>query len=77
MIDIFEVEVIACKELGMVKCPRCYHWSHSMNFDNLCNRCVAIITKHHPDLESFVKIVENLDLRGMKPEDNPEWSKTP
>ena len=46
-----------------------------MNFDGLCNRCVAILCKHHPEHESIPHIMENLEVRGMKPEDNPEWEK--
>lgn len=65
--------VVSCKSLGMVECKRCWHWSYSMNFDNLCNRCVAIICKHYPEHESVPHIIENLEQRGRKPEDNPEW----
>ena len=61
------------KSCGAPKCPRCYHYSWSMNFDGLCNRCVAIITKHHPDHQSITSIIDNLNQRGMKPQDNPEW----
>ena len=57
-----------------VKCPRCYHYSHSMNFDCLCNRCVAIICKYHKEHESYAGIMENLELRGLSQEDNPQWN---
>lgn len=65
--------VQSCAKLGQVKCERCFHWSYSMNFDGLCNRCVAILCKHFPEHEAAAKCVENLALRGLKPEDNPEW----
>ena len=68
-----KVSAVSCKSLGMIECPRCWHWSYSMNFDSLCNRCVAILLKYHPKHESIALINENLELRGMKPEDNPEW----
>lgn len=66
-------EVVVCASLGMIKCPRCYHWSYSMNYDGLCNRCVAILCKHHPGSEFMIGIESNLSERGLKPEDNPEW----
>lgn len=68
-----EVRVISCKSLGQVKCPRCYHWSYSVNFDNLCNKCVALILRVYPDIESAEKIRENLEIRGLTEQDNPEY----
>lgn len=68
-----QAAVVSCASRGMVECPRCWHWSYSMNFDNLCNRCVAILCKHFPEHEATAKCLENLSERGMKPEDNPEW----
>ena len=64
---------IKVEKASGVKCPRCLHYSWSMNHDNLCNRCVAILTKHQPEHESVAMIIDNLNLRGLTPEDNPEW----
>lgn len=55
----------------MVCCPRCRHWSYSMNFDSLCNACVDLVLTHFPDHESVPHILENLQLRGLSPADNP------
>lgn len=68
--------VIPCASLGMVNCPRCKHWSHSMNHDNLCNKCVATILEHYPDTDHAKLILENLELRGVKPEDNPVYDQS-
>lgn len=65
---------IAITKADGVKCPRCYHYSHSLNHDNLCNKCVAILCKHYPTHEATSKIIENLALRGLEPQDNPEWN---
>jgi len=67
------VTITACAEKGMVRCPRCWHWSYSMNFDNLCNRCCAIVWKEHPRSIIAASIIQNLLERGLKPEDNPEF----
>ena len=56
-----------------VKCPRCYHVTESINHDGLCNRCVAIITKHFPHVPAYQAIIDNLSSRGLSPEDNPEY----
>ena len=55
----------------MKKCPRCWHWTHTLNFDDLCNRCVAIILEDFPQHESVPHILANLSARGLKPDDNP------
>jgi hypothetical protein len=57
-----------------VKCPRCYHYSYSMNFDSLCNRCVAILTKHYPESEQAKECFAHIEMRGLTPKDNPEWN---
>jgi predicted regulator of amino acid metabolism with ACT domain len=68
------IEVVILKENGMVKCERCYHYSYSLCIDNLCNKCVAIITKHFKDTEQSIKIVQHLNDRGLSIEDNPQWN---
>ena len=67
------IKASACKESGMVKCPRCFHWSFSMNLDSLCNKCVEMILDQFPEHESVAGIIENLKMRGMSREDNPEF----
>jgi hypothetical protein len=42
-----------------------------MNFDSLCNACVDLVLTHFPDHESVPHILENLQLRGLSPADNP------
>ncbi len=68
-----EVESLKNKD-GYAKCPRClkYHQA-TLNFDSLCNRCVAILLKEHPEHESIPLILANLVERGVTAENNPEW----
>lgn len=68
------VDIQMCKDKGMSKCPRCFHWSYSINHDSLCNKCVAILCKHFPEHETTKFVMENLMLRGLSPEDNPVWN---
>lgn len=56
------------------KCPRCWMYRYTMNFDNLCNKCVAVILKDHPDHPSVPYILADLKQRGLTKEDNPEWN---
>ena len=58
-----------------VKCPRCWNYTPSCNYDNLCNRCVAVILEGFPNHPSHAKILENLELRGLTPEQNPYYDK--
>lgn len=46
-----------------------------MNYDSLCNRCVAILCKYFPEHEATVGCMDNLASRGWQPSDNPEWEK--
>ena len=65
------VTVESCSAKGMTPCPRCRHYCYSINFDGLCNTCVDTILTNHPTHESVPGILENLQLRGLAPEDNP------
>jgi ribosomal protein S27AE len=63
----------------MKECPRCWRYTDTVNFDNLCNRCVDVILAEHPDHPSVKLILQNLTERGLTPEDNPErdpWKQT-
>ena len=62
----------SCAEHGMVKCPRCWHMSHSLNFDNLCNHCVAVILEDFPEHASVPHIKQNLKDRGLEPTENSQ-----
>jgi hypothetical protein len=61
------VEVTRTKGL---KCPRCYKYTHSMNYDDLCNRCVHIMITEYSNHPKTTLIIQDLDSRGLKPEDN-------
>jgi len=69
-----DYEVKVTKHDG-VKCPRCWIYTYSMNYNSLCNRCVAVLLEGFPNHESIPHILENLELRGVKPEDNPYYDK--
>lgn len=63
---------IVIKKAEDVKCPRCWHVHEaSLNFDNLCNKCVNIILTDFPNHPSVPFIQENLKQRGLAPQDNP------
>lgn len=64
--------IVRSQALGMLKCPRCAKWTYTLNYSNLCNRCVDVLLFHHKEHESIPFILDNLNLRGLKPEDNPE-----
>lgn len=64
--------VVQAQALGTLKCPRCTKWTYTLNYNNLCNRCVNVLLSCHPQHESVPFILDNLNLRGLKPEDNPE-----
>lgn len=78
-----EITVESCQKSGMVKCPRCWHYHYgSLNFGHepghekygkefLCNNCIEIILNNYPDHPSVKFILENLEQRGLKREDNP------
>lgn len=68
---MIEVEVLRAEDTGRIRCPRCWHWTFSANFDGLCNPCVAVILKDFPEHESVPGILDNLESRGLRPEDNP------
>ena len=67
-------DAVTVKHADGVKCPRCYHWSHSMLPDGLCNRCVVILEKFFPSHEATVAVKRSLAERGLTPQDNPEWN---
>jgi len=51
-----EIVVIPAKDLGMAKCPRCWHFSFDKNFDNLCGDCCLILINNFPDHPSVEMI---------------------
>lgn len=66
------ITVTDCKSLGMSQCPRCWKWHYAdLNYDKLCNRCVHVMITEYPTDERTIKILENLNARGLSPEDNP------
>ena len=69
--DLPSITVTHCRESGRKKCPRCWHWTHTLNFDDLCNMCVGIILDDYPTHESAPFILANLKARGVEPAANP------
>ena len=69
--DLPSSTVTHCRESGRKKCPRCWHWTHTLNFEDLCNMCVGIILDDYPTHESAPFILANLKARGVDPAANP------
>jgi hypothetical protein len=72
-----KVEVISCQSLGMVKCPRCWHYhNNKYNFGHeigakkyneefLCDDCTRTILTDFKEHKSVPFILENLKNRGI------------
>lgn len=69
--------VIQLQNEHMHKCPRCRRITYSINYDYLCNRCVAVIVEFYPTHESVSQILENLKQRGLDITNNPCYSEQP
>ena len=68
-----QATVVRAETLGTLKCPRCAKWNYTLNYQNLCNRCVHVLLTQNKDHDSVKNILENLQLRGLEPKDNPEY----
>jgi hypothetical protein len=49
MMSEYSIDVKACKDLGLARCPRCqkYH-GVQCNYENLCDDCCSVLTRDHP-----------------------------
>lgn len=49
------------------KCPRCGQWHPVVdNYDDLCDRCCAVIVEFHPNHESVPGIIESVRAQKVK-----------
>lgn len=68
------ITVTPCRELGMVRCPRCQKWCGvSFNYDSLCDDCCEVLVAEYPDHWSVVGIKE---ARRLQLEAKP-WQNVP